>query len=47
MKKNVSLQTYNSFGFDVTAKYFVEINVAVAVAGVFLLEDDSAVGFLA
>ena len=26
MKKNVSLQTYNSFGFDVTAKYFVEIN---------------------
>ena len=26
MKTNVHLQTYNSFGFDAVAKYFVEIN---------------------
>lgn len=26
MKTNVNLQTYNSFGFDAVAKYFVEIN---------------------
>lgn len=26
MKKNVNLQPYNSFGFNATAKYFVEIN---------------------
>ena len=26
MKKNVDLQPYNSFGFNATAKYFVEIN---------------------
>lgn len=26
MKNNVNLQTYNSFGFPATAKYFVEIN---------------------
>ena len=26
MKTNVSLKTYNSFGFDAKAKYFVEIN---------------------
>lgn len=26
MKTNVHLQTYNSFGFDTVAKYFVEIN---------------------
>lgn len=28
MKTNVNLQAYNSFGFPVTAKYFVEINDA-------------------
>ena len=26
MKTNVSLKSYNSFGFDAVARYFVEIN---------------------
>ena len=39
MKTNINLQAYNSFGFPVTAKYFVEINDARELERLFRMPE--------